>query len=879
MTQNHNNKHIRFVLRGFFLILSFVFFVFTIIHFSYDSSISDYTMSFLTNTIRESLGLEKDTIFLYKDLSMTNGIIVYDLEIFTPDQGFRIAINKLQISTNNHITIQGLKIEKNNFSKFNDKTMFFEMLQKGLSIKKSFDAYDITIIDQHLDSAHYNTDKKNLEIYVDRDFAFKLKLINDRIQLSVRNIPWIPYDAIIYSYFDIYDNKIQGEIFDIKSKLVKEILGNITIDSNGVYISNLNITGNSDEKLKGSISYIYNTQYFNFESNIKKLDHNIITKYWNRNWGQEAYDWYQTNIKNGTLENTLIKYSGSNNIGYKFEASGNILNAKSNLPKTHYTIDNINGKIKIKDSKVFLNEISANIENVNIHNSKCTVSENGRINLQLKTRSSIDDLYSYIFNEKIPTEVQGIAESDLTIILQKGNIAKHGDINLKNVKIQKLLGFKNGNLLLSIKDDNIYLSGSGNIENERVYVNLVDNNIINIKGKIANHKLGIPESIVSTSLDSDLSINYIDNTIYGTFKAQKSELVEQLGWSSGSEEAIEAKIIGNNDFENLYIEKIEIIGQGIDILGKIEITKDYTVIDLEKLKGFNTDLSGIYRCDQNARKCFLKLQGEQFYVNKFFVPTSTKEFKQEIQIKAKKAISSSDTIIHNFKLSHNDLGLKMVGEFDENKHLYINYKHNNELYLHSDDAGKLVDFLGITTSLKNGGLKIYMKKQEDTEKLIGKMLINNFYIKKAPLLAQVLSLASLKGIADSLNGEGISFYKLHSPLEYMDNTLYISESWMQSDSLGISFLGYADIKKQSIELKGEIIPMYFLNKLCAQIPFLGTILSGNNKHGILGITYTLHGHKGVNKVNVNRLSFLTPRVIRKIFNKHINNSELLNFNE
>ena len=50
--------------------------------------------------------------------------------------------------------------------------------------------------------------------------------------------------------------------------------------------------------------------------------------------------------------------------------------------------------------------------------------------------------------------------------------------------------------------------------------------------------------------------------------------------------------------------------------------------------------------------------------------------------------------------------------------------------------------------------------------LRGILTIEDFTLVKAPILAQVLSVASLKGITDTLSGEGLNFNEFSVPFVY-----------------------------------------------------------------------------------------------------------------
>ena len=61
------------------------------------------------------------------------------------------------------------------------------------------------------------------------------------------------------------------------------------------------------------------------------------------------------------------------------------------------------------------------------------------------------------------------------------------------------------------------------------------------------------------------------------------------------------------------------------------------------------------------------------------------------------------------------------------------------------------------------------------KKFINTLTINNFKLNKAPALAKILSLADLKGLTDTLKGDGISFDTLSIKYETNPMTMTINE--------------------------------------------------------------------------------------------------------
>ena len=99
----------------------------------------------------------------------------------------------------------------------------------------------------------------------------------------------------------------------------------------------------------------------------------------------------------------------------------------------------------------------------------------------------------------------------------------------------------------------------------------------------------------------------------------------------------------------------------------------------------------------------------------------------------------------------------------------INKNNNNrEFYLSSSQAGGLAESTGLFADAEGGTAIVDAKFINDNESayLEGVISINNIKLIKVPSLARLLSLASLKGIYDILNGEGINFIRTKIPFKF-----------------------------------------------------------------------------------------------------------------
>jgi Protein of unknown function/AsmA-like C-terminal region len=183
----------------------------------------------------------------------------------------------------------------------------------------------------------------------------------------------------------------------------------------------------------------------------------------------------------------------------------------------------------------------------------------------------------------------------------------------------------------------------------------------------------------------------------------------------------------------------------------------------------------------------------------------------------------------------------------------------------STDGGGVVKSLGLFDDIKGGALAI-TGTVTPAGAVEGKAEISEFKLVEAPMVARILSVAALTGIADELRGQGISFKTLSVPFAFSSSTLRITDAEMFGSSLGLTAQGSYRFSDTEIDMEGTVIPAYALNTALNAIPIVGTLLTGTEKGGgIFAANFSWRGPSATAEPSVNPLSVLTPGITRKIF--------------
>jgi hypothetical protein len=195
-----------------------------------------------------------------------------------------------------------------------------------------------------------------------------------------------------------------------------------------------------------------------------------------------------------------------------------------------------------------------------------------------------------------------------------------------------------------------------------------------------------------------------------------------------------------------------------------------------------------------------------------------------------------------------------------------NPKGVRQVSLRALDAGAFLKAFGAYPNLENGELSLSGNYEDgaNTSVLTGRFIIDNFTIKKAPVLAKILALASFTGPLDLIQGNGISFSKIVAPFTLEKDVVTIDKGKAYGGSIGITAEGTITFPKQTLDLRGAVVPAYALNNIVGKIPLVGTLLTGDGG-GVFAFNYSVKGSDKDPDVSVNPLSILTPGFLRDMF--------------
>ena len=710
--------------------------------------------------------------------------------------------------------IKNLKIESvSNFDEifFNGKYQNIIFLKKGI--------------------IHSKYENKKFTADIDSKFVFtkNLKLVNDyknnnlKISLNSENYKKIKIKGNISNGKTLLDPKILFNLLELDTKLLSH--EKINVETNSQFTFEFN-----DNKIE---NYLLNSD-INLDK--FKFDKNIQDTFYLKN--------IKTNIIFGkSLLNVELKSNYSFiDKNLNSESNKNIINFK--LDRRDKKISNVklllqtdNNKINIKEIKKYinLNEIDGYIEDQTIN-----------LNSNVIVNGSIDDNFKIkIFDIKSDINFDNLNIKYKSDHIQNYLTNYENSLSIKNPQIffeysNDIINLQlDGKYLLNDKEDILYIKFKGNRNKFELYslINL-DNSSLNLKEIQYSKEKNIPSKL-------EILIS----------KSKNSFNLEKIIFSESKNNISIKNLNVTNNFKIKSVDKID-----------ASFSNDNGIKNNFKIKRnlINYNVTGNQIDGENILENLLKNKNKNKF-SRLFYNTNT-----SINLNIDKIYLEKDEYLKNFlaelDIKNNKLFLAKANAFleGENK-FYYSYRTtiSNEKITNIviDEPKPFINNYKFIKGFEEGKLKLNSMKIGNTSR--SNLKINNFKVKEVPVLAKILTLASLQGIADLMTGEGIRFDKFEMDFKTKDNITEIEEMYALGPAISIMMEGYID-KGKTTSLKGTLVPATTINKTIAKIPLIGNILVGSKTgEGVFGVSFKIKGGPNDLKSTVNPIKTLTPRFITR----------------
>ena len=631
-------------------------------------------------------------------------------------------------------------------------------------------------------------------------------------------------------------------------------------------------------------------------------------------------------IKNATADFEIRKnvvFPSSKTVASNTDINIDIESAKVKYHKDGSHFSDIDAIVKINNKEIIAEVKSAKLKGNIIKDTIVTIpdykdKENFQLLVKGYSEGAIKD-YAEIINKYIakPIDVMGNSLENIAGNL-KGNFDLEIPLNIKNIhNIKYLINADLDNLYIPNVIDNIAVN-NGKLEliinnnkieaKGKVYIYDIEGEIFVVKNisdnkdelykfktyasidKISNIiKYDIPYIKGYAAVDIDTYVT--DNKVILDIKSDLKDSIiniEEIDFIKNSSVDFNADIKAVlTESDLIEIKDISIKADNVDIKGRAEFNKDNIVLHeliLDKLQLNDNELDLLYKNNKNNNNNIeiisniknIDLSKIDLYKLIFSRGNETNR-SRNISIKANKVNLKNDIVFYDFISQVNCSSkecrkIDISSSFNKNNkfNIYYGYNENNikVLNIKADNVGDILKALEISNKMDGGSLDIKAKQiiSETGEKYLdGNISVWDFTLVKTPILAKILTLASLSGVLDMLNGKGIEFKKFYSNFTYKNNILNLKEGKGHGSSIGITISGDINTESDSLKLSGTVIPAYIVNRAIGEIPIVGDILTGGKEGGIVAVKYYIKGTLQEPIVTVNPLSILTPGFLRGVF--------------
>ena len=632
----------------------------------------------------------------------------------------------------------------------------------------------------------------------------------------------------------------------------------------------------------------------------------------------------------GDLENKKWLID-ANSISKLFNINLNFLENKKILAQTYNEFKfTINAKRKLKNvelvSKINFKEILINkkIQNlISFQNGIININYNKKIlNIDIDSGYSfINDNYKNSEKDKIKVEIIKKNNKDFKVeafIENENNSINSNELSsyIKRSNIlledQEIIFGSTNQIFFTLNDKN-------KIKNLRVKSNLnLDNILIKYKSPRINKIFPDYKNIIKIKnnlINIDFSKNkifffskgeYSFNKKYDSFNIEISRnkndiifdsnieisanqiIIEDINYkkekNNFSEVKFDGQIFKNKKVKLKNLSLIE--SENIFSLSNLYLSNDYKIIDLDKLQltyvNNNKKLNQFNILKENNK---FKVSGDSFdgksiiknLLNGDSKGNFLKRFKNlnsEIILNFDHfLIDSKDylkkirgsIIIEDNKIIYGNITAKLNNKNDFNLNIKTNSKNEKTTNLLIDRPEPFIKHYKFIKGFSGGNLSYNSIEKNGINK--SSLKIFDFKVKEVPVLAKILTLASLQGIADLLTGEGIRFDDFEMDYQSSKNLTEIKEMYAIGPAISILMSGYIE-KEKLTSLRGTLVPATTINKTIAKIPLIGNLLVGKKTgEGVFGVSFKIKGPPKDLKTSVNPVKTLTPRFITRTLEK------------
>ncbi len=759
-----------------------------------------------------------------------NGDIENGKALINPNIIFNLANIKQDFLSDVDIPLQSKNLFSFSLKKYKLKNLKIDSVINFEEIYFSNEFQNFIFLKEGIINSKYENNQFNADLVSNFAFSENLKLDNDyknnnlEINLKGKKNQNIKINGNIKNKKTFVDPKIFLNLFKLDPNLLSE--GNVNIETDNKFTFEV-----QNSKIE---NFLLNSAIDLDKLQFNKKIQDIL---------------YLKNIKTKlTFDDKLLNLDLKSNYSLLDEnnsvSDDNIINLKLN--KSDPEISNVEILLKGKNNKINTKKLQKyfNFQEDFVRDQNIKLDTNSLINFSIDDKLNIENLAirsdlnldNLNINYKSNLIKKYLENYENKIVIKKPNILLDYSNDTINLKLDGKYSLRN-------QTDNFFVKFKGNKKNFELYslldldncaLNITDTNYIKKNGITSKLEILIKKSKNSLNLEK---INFTENKNFISFK----------------------NLNISNEFKIKSVDEID-----VNFLNNKEVLNNFKI----KKKFDNYDLTG-YQFDGEELLETLLRSNKKNKISSLFDNINTSVILNLNKIYLEKN-SYLEKIDGKFDIKNNKLFLAKVDAILENKKKFsysyrTTTKNEKITNIFIQEPKPFVNNYKFIKGFEEGELKLNSIKIENSSR--SNLKITNFKVKEVPVLAKILTLASLQGIADLLTGEGIRFDEFEMDFKSKNNFTEIDEMYAIGPAISIMMEGYIE-KDKITSFKGTLVPATTINKSIAKIPLLGNILVGSKTgEGVFGVSFKIKGRPNNLKSTVNPIKTLTPRFITRTLEK------------
>ncbi len=725
-------------------------------------------------------------------------------------------------------------------------------------------------------------------------------LLNSNIQLSASisgvykqkdgKLTLIPH--IESKEFEVKDCNIKKLSFD---SIIEIGNGKTSINNTKLLINEGSISGKIEISSKNNV-----LEDLTIVSSVHSINLNLYKEFLPKT--HPVYEFFESNILGGKIDSGEIRvsipYEFIKLIGKKTEKEiydqflDRYVDAKIILSDVIYKYSDYMPKIKSNNLNLNINgkNIVIDLPGTKIAGNvvtKGTVSfdylaENLDIVVDANTKGTVCDLIQFISPDTIAkmldsnidlSNLKGIADTKISIIIPVGQkISNKYDIksNISNVEgkfLNNRITLRKYILGASFDGDQVIISGNGTTNGFKSNLNLLVN--LDESAEISHKLLG--KIYITGTPDETNGIRFIDGTSelnyefiakknITSFKANANLINLHFAIPSISlDKPNKKKAFFSLTGEIKEGKKQKLVAMlngedGLKITSVIDIDDVISKIILSEVKYLNNDFNAEVISGNNS--LVAKISGglidlSEAELSKMFQNENSEIEDVNLDIHLDTVLMKNNINLKNVNINakcknKNCPTTSLKANIGDNK---VTIEYKNILpkpcwYIETDNAGKLLSSLGLTTKIKNGSLVANIEapvSEKNNENYIsnGSFKLRNFSSTQNKFLSRIISFISIQGLLSAIGGKDIYFDSLDGAFKIQNKQIKIASMNAKGPYFDFLIYGTIDTNIRKIDFGGKVVPSFYgLNKLMGSIPLIKGLFG---KRGVIGvIPFSIH---------------------------------------